>query len=80
MKQSYGNPIYGEAIPSGTVFEDGSGPLYVGTGGDVVVDFMGGGSAITLKNVQDGSIIPFMIKKVYGSASGTTATDLVAVK
>lgn len=49
--------------------------LWVGTGGDVaVVDV--NGSATTIPNVQDGTLLPLRATKV--NTSGTTASDMVA--
>lgn len=50
--------------------------LWVGTGGNLVVVTMDG-SAITLKNVQNGTLIPIRVKQV--KATNTTATDIVAL-
>lgn len=49
--------------------------LYIGTGGDVSVEFVGGGS-FTFKNVPDGTQIPAWVKRV--NATGTTASDIGA--
>jgi hypothetical protein len=50
--------------------------LWVGTSGDVKVDFEDG-QAVTLPNVQDGSLLPIRITKVY--KTGTTASDMVVM-
>ena len=57
--------------------------VYVGTGGDVAVlgvqEGLGGGdTSVTLKNVPSGSLLPVKVVKVY--QTGTTASDLVAVR
>ena len=63
--------------------------LYVGTGGDVKVILSGvvgsGGSglptateAILFKNVPDGSFLPVIVD--YVLLTGTTATDIIAIK
>lgn len=49
--------------------------LYVGTGGDVVVDGQNGGASITHKNVASGSYIWLKVSKVR--ATNTTASDIV---
>ena len=56
--------------------------LYIGTAGDVSVimkNIDGAlGNAIVFKNVPDGSFLPAIVD--YITATGTTATDIVAVK
>ena len=55
--------------------------LYIGTGGDVAVvmkNIEGTiGNAIVFKNVPDGTFLPAIVD--YVIATGTTATDIVAV-
>lgn len=51
--------------------------LLVGTGGDVAVVFTDAGSAVTLKNIASGSILPVQVTKVM--STNTTATDIVAL-
>jgi hypothetical protein len=55
--------------------------LYVGTGGDVVVDAQRDedGTKTTFVNVPDGYLLPVRVKKVYGAGDGTTAADLVLI-
>lgn len=48
--------------------------LWVGTGGNIVVITMDG-STITLKNVQNGTLVPIRVTRV--KATSTTATDIV---
>lgn len=50
--------------------------LYIGVGGDVVPVMENGGTA-TFKNAQSGSIIP--VRCIRVNATGTTATDIVAL-
>jgi hypothetical protein len=52
----------------------GDALLYVGTGGDLKIDFQKGGT-VTFKNLQDGMFLPARVKKVY--ATGTDAADLI---
>lgn len=55
------------------------GILYVGTGGNIKVDGIKGGTAIVLKNIPDGTWLNFIrVKKVY--ATDTTATDIVLAR
>ena len=57
--------------------------LWIGTGGDgtaVKVDMLEGGTAITFNNVPSGSWLEVSVTKVYSTANGTTASDIVAVK
>lgn len=51
--------------------------LYVGTGGDLAIEPAGGGGAVTLANVADGSVLPVRVRIVR--ATGTTAADIVAL-
>lgn len=49
--------------------------LYVGTGGDISLT-MAGGHTVTLRNVA-GGFVPLRVSRIH--ATGTTATDIVAV-
>ncbi len=49
--------------------------LFVGVGGDVTGDTVGGEAAITLKNVAAGMHHPIRLTRI--DATGTTATDIV---
>jgi|TARA_R100000951_G_scaffold49409_1_gene41745 hypothetical protein len=55
--------------------------LYIGTGGNVAVVMKNiegtTGNAIVFKNVPDGTFLPAIVD--YVIATGTTATDIVAV-
>lgn len=50
--------------------------LFIGTGGDVVI-LNKAGNPITFKNVPDGSYLDCQTNRV--NATGTTATDIVAL-
>jgi len=50
--------------------------LYVGTGGNVVVVFPDN-STVTFTNVQSGSILPVIAKRV--NSTSTTASNIVAL-
>jgi tripartite-type tricarboxylate transporter receptor subunit TctC len=53
--------------------------LYIGTGGDVAIipPLNADGAAVTFVNVPDGTILPISARRVL--ATGTTASDIVAV-
>jgi hypothetical protein len=51
--------------------------LFVGTGGNVTMRGVGGGADQVWKNVPSGSLLPFRAQ--YVRASGTTASDLLAL-
>jgi hypothetical protein len=51
--------------------------LYVGGTGDVTVNMLGTGSAIQLKAVPVGTLLPIWVTRV--KATGTSATNLVAL-
>tara|TARA_R110002074_G_scaffold82108_2_gene183684 strand:- start:146 stop:403 length:258 start_codon:yes stop_codon:yes gene_type:complete len=51
--------------------------LYIGTGGDVKVDTIGGDLGVTFKNLADGSVLAVQVKKVYNT--GTDAADIIAL-
>lgn len=57
---------------------DGGVVVYVGVGGDLVVDTLGGQTAVTFKNMGSGQILPVVVKRVR--STNTTATNLVAIK
>jgi len=59
-----------------TVFQGNSFLLYVGTGGDVSIQ-TSAAQPVILKNVGDASFIPINVGRV--NASGTTATDIIAL-
>lgn len=49
--------------------------LWVGGAGNVKVDLIGS-TGITFYNVPAGSLLPFGVKKVYGSSSATLITAI----
>lgn len=49
--------------------------LWVGGAGNVKVDLVGS-TGITFYNVPAGSLLPFGVKKVYGSSSATLITAI----
>jgi len=55
----------------------GGSLLFVGTGGDIVVDLKDIGTGLTFKNIADGTFLPLWVKKVYNT--GTTATDIISI-
>ena len=51
--------------------------LFVGTGGNLTVRGLGGGSDTVWKNLPSGSIVP--LRAQYVRATGTTAADILAL-
>ena len=66
------------SLSADTSFSSPPRAVYVGTGGNLKVDMVGG-QAITFTNVQDGFILPIRVTKVYSTANGTTASDIVVL-
>lgn len=58
------------------VFDPVPRALWIGTGGDVAVRTKRG-TALTLTNVPDGTLLPLSVDQV--KATGTTAQDIVAL-
>lgn len=52
--------------------------VYVGGAGDVKVD-MQHGETVTFKSVPAGTFMPIQVSKIYSTANGTTATNLLAL-
>ena len=61
--------------------ENGACGLYVGTTGNVKVEMANAPEnvAITIPNVQNGTTLPILVRKVYIDGAATTATNLVAL-
>ena len=51
--------------------------LYVGTGGTVVLRGVDGTSDVTFRNIANGQVID--VRAQYVRATGTTATDIIAL-
>jgi hypothetical protein len=51
--------------------------IYVGGGGDILVQMIDGGNDVLFRNVIPGSMLPFRLKAV--KATGTTATHIVGL-
>ena len=51
--------------------------FYVGTGGDVAVKFPGNSTAVTLKNVPAGTLLPLAVSHIM--STNTTASDFVVL-
>ena len=51
--------------------------LYIGTGGDIKVDMEASGTAITFKNIPDGTFLWIRVSRVYNT--GTSASNIVAL-
>ena len=65
--------------------------LYVGTGGDILVNVVGGdlndnnfgGAQTFFKNIPDGTFMPVMVSYVWADFAGiqrTTASDIVGLR
>ena len=52
--------------------------MYIGTGGDVVLDMGVSGTNITFNNLASGQLLPVRVNTV--KQSGTTATGIVALR
>lgn len=51
--------------------------LYIGTGGTVVLRTASGAADVTFRNLASGQILP--VRAQFVRATGTTATDIVAL-
>ena len=51
--------------------------IFVGVGGDISVDTIGGQTAVVFKNMASGSILP--VRCIRVRATSTTATNCVAI-
>jgi hypothetical protein len=60
-----------------TVF-DQEQAIYVGTGGDIALVLVGSSTAVTYKNVPDGTWMPVLAKQVL--STGTTASNIVRME
>ncbi len=63
-------------IPSDTEDLRTESALYVGSGGDLVVDMADGQEDILFKNVQPGSFLPIVVIRVK---TASTAADILAI-
>lgn len=52
--------------------------VYVGSSGNVKVD-LANGSTLTFSDVPAGSLLPVSVTKIYSTANGTTASNLIAL-
>lgn len=50
--------------------------IYVGSTGNVKVDFVDG-STVTFSSVSAGTLLPIRVNRIY--STGTTATDVIAL-
>lgn len=66
------------SLSSDTTLPAGCRGLYVGVGGTVKVDCPTFGTAVSFLNAPTG-ILTVQCTKVYSTANGTTATDIVAL-
>ncbi|MEL7199665.1 MAG: hypothetical protein AAGL10_15250 [Pseudomonadota bacterium] len=51
--------------------------IYIGTGGDIVIQPVGSTSDVTFVNVPSGAILPIRVQAVR--INGTTASDIVGL-
>ena len=51
--------------------------VYVGTGGNLVVDMDGAGTNITFYNVASGSVLPIAVSRVYATSTADNIIGLV---
>lgn len=51
--------------------------IYVGTGGDVVLQSIRGGVQVTFRNVSSGAVLDVRARRIF--ATGTTASDIVGL-
>lgn len=66
-----------EIVPNDSLdLVENSRAIYVGTGGAVSL-VMASGSAVVLKNVAAGSLLPLRVKSI--KATGTSAADIVGL-
>lgn len=75
-----GDPVTNAAVVTPSDTADLATParaVYIGTGGDVSLDTVGGESAIVFVGLQTGSILPVRTKRIRATA--TTATNIVAL-
>lgn len=63
--------------PSDVTFFTRPASIYVGGGGNLVVQPFSGEANVTLTNFPSGAVIPFGVRQVL--STGTTATNIVAI-
>jgi len=83
--------VEGDALTGEGAFNiDPACALYIGTGGDVLVNVVGGNiegsyapNATLFKNVPSGTFMPVMVSNVWSQYDGTTVTtagDIVGLR
>jgi len=79
-KMLYGTALAVTAVSGGSDHSLGSTfeAFYIGVGGDISLDLASSGSNIVFKNVASGQLLP--IRAATVNATGTTATNIVALK
>jgi len=79
-KMLYGTALAVTAVSGGSDHNLGSTfeAFYIGVGGDISLDLASSGSNIVFKNVASGQLLP--IRAATVNATGTTATNIVALK
>ena len=79
-KMLYGTALAVTAVSGGSDHNLGSTfeAFYIGVGGDISLDLASSGANIVFKNVASGQLLP--IRAATVNATGTTATNIVALK
>lgn len=87
MANEYANTVTGLDSPAKSFFaitphdssnftNDARG-IYVGTGGNISILPVDGGSAVTFSNVPGGTVLPVMARRI--NATGTSASNLIGL-
>ena len=83
IRKDFAEPADAAYIPVPDVANDTVNPvsraLYVGTGGDLLVQMAGepGGTNVMFRNIQSGTILPISVRRI--SDIITTAADIVVL-
>lgn len=75
---STGKRVLAVSLAADTTGLSGVRAVYVGVAGDVKIDGIDGGSAVVFKAHPVGYMLA-QPSKIYSTANGTTATDLVLI-
>lgn len=75
---STGARVVAVSLAADTTGLSGVRAVYVGVAGDVKIDGVNGGSGVTFKGHPVGYLLA-QPSKIYSTANGTSATDLVLI-